>query len=365
MSTGHPVEKGTTIKYPAVALLCVNSADAETYNKTTGARVDDKTPAQIYINYGKPFLFGYMTRLALTEVNINWATPNVNPLNNNLTIQVDNITEDSTQISRITIPVGFYTPSELAEQVQTQFTDVFGDFLNLGAHAVDPIEVTWSNTTSSFYVLVAEPNGTTNVWNEFSIRILSSSVFRPAGATVPVALPALDYDLTDMMGLTQVEAGGVSFKAITGGYASMLYTPYIDVVSNILTKNQNVQDGDTYKLASSAKLARIYLTNEEIVGRYEKLVPVYNTSGVITSANYETNIIGCRPFCFKREFQFPKQIQWNSTENVDVMDLSVLDYKGNPVYITPRALIDTEEQPDTLQVGNTADFQFTIQATEV
>ena len=358
--SGVPVEDATTFRNPSVALLCVNSADAEIFNKTTGARVDDKTPAEIYINYGKPFLFGYMTRLALTEVNINWATPNVNPLNNNLTIQVDNITTDESLILRITIPVGFYTPSELALAVQTQFTDAFGDFLNLGAHAVDPIEVNWINQSSSFNILVVEPN----VWDEFSIRILSSSVFRPVGASVPVALPSLDYDLTDMMGLTQVEAGAVSFKAIVGGYASMLYTPYIDIVSSILTKNQNVQDGDTFKLSSTAKLTRLYLSNENIVGRYEKLVPVYNASGVITSADYETNIIGCRPFCFKREFQTPKQISWNTTENVDVMDLSVLDYKGNPVYITPKAQIDTTELPDALQVGNTADFQFTIMASE-
>jgi hypothetical protein len=142
----------------------------------------------------------------------------------------------------------------------------------------------------------------------------------------------------------------------------MIQTPYIDVVSNLLTKNQNVADGTSAKQVTGSKLARIYFTNEEIRNEH----PDFESGSDLVGVN---NTIGVRPFRFRREFIFPKQIQWNNTENIDAIDIQVLDYKGNEIRIEEQITTNlTTPSPDntiTVFERNNTSFQFTIQVTEV
>lgn len=329
----QPKETAVSIRYPSVALLCVDSADGESYN-SAGYRVDTNQPNRIYINNQKPLTFGYMTRIALTEFNIQWNTPNVNARNNTLTISLKLTSSGAIQNFTITILEDFYSPSELASRIQTQLNSNTGIQAFLGG----------APGTQYFTVSI---NSDLNVVIEqlpavdFTFKIIPT--------------PNATDDLTNMLGLTP-RATDVYVPIIVGGYASYQYTPYIDITSNFLTKNQNVQDGDTAKTSTGQKLARIYLSNEEIVNRFERLMPTYASNGTVNGSYYSTNVIGCKSFVFKREFKTPKVIQWNNTENVDVIDIEVLDYKGNPLYINPGSVAFK---------NNTADIQFTIQVTEV
>jgi hypothetical protein len=151
----------------------------------------------------------------------------------------------------------------------------------------------------------------------------------------------------------------------------MQYTPFIDIESNFLTKNQSVADNDSSRRGGGpGKLARIYLANEDCVPRL--ISASYNASNVLVSSS--DNAIGTRPFTFRREFRFPKQIQWNNTENIDVVDLRVLDHRGHILWtgdIRTAMGIITEEDGVPIDptveafVGNNTTFQFTIQTTEV
>jgi hypothetical protein len=51
---------------------------------------------------------------------------------------------------------------------------------------------------------------------------------------------------------------------------------------------------------------------------------------------------------------------WNNTENIDIVDLQVVDYKGNVLKYQPTAIVNNVE----LTQNNTSDFQFTLQVTE-
>jgi hypothetical protein len=173
-------------------------------------------------------------------------------------------------------------------------------------------------------------------FDDFEFYIVPSNV-------QAVGFPRLEQDLTDMLGLTPSDSSANTWQTITGGYASYQSTPYVDIVSNLLTKNQNVTDGDSSKKAFGSKLCRLYFANENMESRTND------------------NIIGTRPFVFKREFNSPKQIQWNSTENIDVIDISVLNKFGSVIYIEPIF----SSVGDVATIGNTADFFFTVQITEV
>ena len=66
----------------------------------------------------------------------------------------------------------------------------------------------------------------------------------------------------------------------------------------------------------------------------------------------------------RREFQTPKVIAWNTTENVDNIDLRLVDYQGNLLPIEPTSVIVPDGLLNIQVINNTADFQFTIMATE-
>jgi len=326
MSSGAPKEQAIPIRQPGVALLCVNSADAERFDNSTGLRVDSNFPNRIIINNQSPLLFGYMTRLSLTEICLQWSSPNVNETNNSITIFCDNKTGDYLT-TRVFVGEGWYTPTQLATALQTALRTTFEDFLgdeNLWECSVN-------STTGQFTI---DTGG-----GDFLFYVIP-------GNARNVGLSYKQDDLCNMLGLTPTNFESQdTYESITGGYASYQYTPYVDIVSNLLTKNQNVRDCDTSKKAQGNFLARVYLANEDIV-------PTDYANG--------TNIIGCRPFVFKREFKTPKIITWNTTENIDNIDLQVLDYKGNPLYIPPQE----RNAGVSYQVGNTADLFFNIFATE-
>lgn len=357
--SGEPIDKGVTTRNPAVALLCVNSADQEQFNITTGLRINSSTPAKIYINNQQPLLFGYMTRLALTEVSMEWATPNVNDYNNTLTIGYYASATPTVLagIVRITIPVGFYTAPLLGKAV--------ADALNANAtltafFGANTFSVIFGGLLCGTNVVVAGQTLTTNS-SDYVIET-SSAVGRfallPYSKKYPGLAPLRD-DLTNMMGITPSETSLTSYLAIQGGYASLQYTPFVDIISNLLTKNQNVRDGTSTKAQkSSSILARVYLANENFTKR-EVTITYAPTTGIFIGST--DNAIGTSSGTLRREFVYPKQIMWNNTENVDVIDIEVLDAKGNPLFYNPSA---STLGADTVQIANTADLFFTLQATE-
>jgi hypothetical protein len=346
MSSGAPREIGTTIKYPSVALLCVDSSDQQRFSDA-GIRIDDNTPSQIYINRGRPMIFGYVTRLALTEMDVVWDTPNINQKNNTLTIAVYGMSDATPPVYtapvyiRAILTPNFYDNEDLATELQSKISASISAF---GLSSICSITVGATldgrfdfNQTSLY------PSGRPKTAFSFVNGSANSSV---------TGFSSEEYDALYTIGIA---ATAVKATRLIGGVAPMCYTPYVDVVSNLLTKNQNVVDGVSSQKVTSSKLARIYFSNENIQN-----VQTENTDTLVS------NMIGTKPFLLRREFKFPKQILWNATENVDVIDIQVLDYKGNPVFIEP--VFTTTPGEDNLstvfQSANTV-FRFTLQATEV
>jgi hypothetical protein len=355
--SGEPIDKGVTTRQPAVALLCVNSADQEQFDPATGLRFNSSTPARIYINNQQPALFGYMTRLALTEVSMEWATPNVNDYNNTLTVGYYNNAGVQQGVVRISIPNGFYTAPLLGK--------VVADTLNSNAtltafFGANTFTVAFGGLVCGTFVGFA---GQTKIANDSSYTIFTTSAlgrFALLPYSKPVAgFPGLRDDLTNMMGLTPTQTANPSYTDLQGGYASLQYTPFVDIVSNLLTKNQNIRDGTSSKAnKTSSILARVYLANENFTKR-EVSITYASTTGAFTGST--DNAIGTFPGTLRREFVYPKQIMWNNTENVDVIDIEVLDAKGNPLFYNPTGVA---LGANTVQIENTADLFFTLQATE-
>jgi hypothetical protein len=326
---------GTPFRPPAVAVMTIDSRDRIRVDPTTGYRTDTTTPYQILINKGQSVMNGFFTRIGLTEINMQWDTPNViatGPCQNNtLLLEEGAAAGVSTVVASYVLRVteGFYTPNELAKAIQaTLIADVvFG--------------------TANWQCVYDERN------NGFVIRdVLESVVFRIR----PQNIGAAD-DLCNLMGYT------VPSQQFTGSvvssYASMIYTPYFDIVSNNLTKKQNVRDNGTSFLTGQNLLARVYLTP---IG-----TNVQRERTDVTPANpsADTNILGCRPFTLYREYNVPKQIYWDAQEFINVIDLQLVDYKGRTLYSRPQLPLILEDPAQTISFsGEAANYQLTLQVTE-
>jgi hypothetical protein len=251
---------------------------------------------------------------------------------------------------RIAVTQSFYTPSELAAAVKSGLDnlDISNDSVvwtvtHTPREAYFTISISGSNSGDPYFFNILPPNQ--------SYTFIDTATSDGAGTVIS---SAVQDDLTYMMGLTPATTTETAvYTEIRGGYASCQYTPYIDIVSSILTKNQNIRDNDSSLRNGTSKLARVYLSEPGAKNQF-----TIDATGTAV----DCNIVGCRPFVIHREFQTPKVISWNTTENVDIVDLQVLDRLGYPIYIENR-VVDSEVF-DTLIEGNTATFQFTIQVTE-
>jgi len=311
---------GMPIRQPAVSLFTVDTADRIRYN-SDGERTDATPLNNIYINKQQTLMNGYITRISLTEINIPWANTNVNARNNSMTMSLTEPSVNST--ITVTVPADFYTPNELADALEAALNAKIDEE---DWEAIYDFTVTYNDRSATFTI-------------ENTIGG-DGSFFISGGAA--------DEDLRYMMGFAAIPVASlpsVGYDTITGGYASMLSTPYFDIVSSQLTKQQNINDNSTSTVTGSALLARVYLMADGVVPR-----PIDN----------EELIIGCRPFTIHKEFQNPKQIYWDTKEFISVVDLQLIDYKGNVLYEAP---ITVDDGVVTLGNGGN-NYQLTLQITE-
>jgi hypothetical protein len=318
-----------------------------------------------------------MTGITLTEANFQWDIQNVNRINGTLTIEEFNNAGASVGFRRIIFGSNFYTMPELAVLIQNAMNNVValaGEYVVSGGPFVGTYTLLVGGQAVSNNVTFAGSSVTVNNPRLTINRLDGGGFFKFVPFNAPsniTGFPTLSDDLTKMLGIVptaEVSGSDTPVTLLLGSYASMQYTPYIDIVSALLTKNQNVSDNSSAKRSTGSKLARVYLANEQIVPR--EIVMNFDMSGDLVSSS--DNAIGVSPFTFSKEFQHPKQIQWNFTENIDVVDLQVLDARGNLLPIDPQAFVIVqipgpgiipEARSKTIQ--NNADFQFTIQVTEV
>jgi len=88
--------------------------------------------------------------------------------------------------------------------------------------------------------------------------------------------------------------------------ASMLSTPFVDIVCYGLTYNQSLKDADTG--TSRDILCRLFLTPDAFTGNMANL--------------------GSAPILIHRAFPFPKQIKWNADQPIGNLQIQVYDSQG-------------------------------------
>ena len=290
-------EKSITTTHQNEAYLMIDSVDRFSLVPRSIGYYDItsfKDPSNYLINHQKINGLGQLSRIAITDYQFPWVTPNVNVRNN--IFFFTGWTGTAFQLYYVIIPEGWYIPSDLATTLQTALNTV--QYTNYPNNTpVSPVYGvgTWSVT------LDAKTN---------SFSISNSAVFWVPSP--PINTPAINT----LMNFPTINTAGfldVSqlFRTVIGGVPSMAYTTYVDVVSNTLTKFQDTKDTLT-QFNYTDIMTRIYLNDE---------------------LNQPNTYFGTRPTTIYRQISNPKWVKWNRDESIGQIDIQYYDDKGQLLYI--------------------------------
>lgn len=318
------------------ALLTVDSRDGLKTNSITGLYSNPKNPFDLQIYSQSQLVTGRCRRLKLKELNMTYNVPNVNPRNNVLFIQMSS-TDD---IFQIDLNPGFYLPEDLATALELLMNNGSGAggtvTPDTPVGGITTWSVTWNSDSNTF--TISDGNGASDAF-----RVLPKLGQPIPSWSVTPAEPR-SSTLAEMMGFNNC-GNGYAIETLTSSYATMLYTTYIDVVSNWMTKNQYIVDRSTNQKTGNSILARLYIAPE----RY------YSTSN--------TTIIGTRPFALYKEWSNPKEINWDEKEPIASINIQLQDDKGNILY-APDSATPSGLSVKDITCGNAGFVQMTFGVSE-
>jgi hypothetical protein len=252
-------------------------------------------------------IYGYINRIIVSQIQLQYNIPTI-CVNRNDRLAFYSLT---TGLDQIQIPFGFYTPDELAIALTA---------LIAATPALAPLDLDVSYDLTRGFRFTSQAN------IDFAFAspelLLSNSVSLDTINTILKTYKVFG------MNVQNSEVGGlVNDIQVSFEYPNFLYTPYIDIYSDILTNYQNIKDTNTSVEKPKGLVARIYLSGVSN--------PVIQTG--ITA-------LGSTPFVMTADLNTPKIIQWSPDVAVPSIDFQLRDCYGD---LIPG---DNEKYPTEFQI---------------
>jgi hypothetical protein len=326
----------------ASAILAISSLDRYTTGVLGTLSRNDTALFNLYSGVGQPgnkfqlssngaYIYGYITRIAVSQLQVEYRVPTVVPSNNvwpefandptallvagNDVFSIDVSGNGINTQHRVRIPYGFYTPAEMAAMLQACLREYAG---------LETMTVAYSEA----FLPPAGTNPYTGYGggNSFIFETDQGFNYRFPGAlelkerfgeeTNQITTVLKTYRL---LGIEQnVNVGHPFTNFYQTQSPNFMYTSFIDIISNNLTKFQKVKDSDTSTYGRVGVIQRAYLSG---VGNPQA-----------TSATYA---LGSQPFIITMDLNTPKIIRWNKDETVYNLDFELFDQYGDPLFWTP------------------------------
>ena len=248
-----PTEKGTPIRYPSVANLMIDSDDRNIV----------KYPSQwdFQITRNSALLNGFFTRVAATEVVLDWFEPNIRVgINDTFTV-----VKTSGGVSfTVTLDYGTYTVAQALDALVIK--------LNAGGTGL-----TWSITGTG----------------------PSTALTATGGYTITLT------NLSAALSFNAAEASATSHYLFGPDLRPF---PYVDILSAELTYNQDVKDATTTTYDTNV-LCRWYFSNDEANALDKYGFPI---------------LMGYTDFSTRRLFNPAKQIKWQPNQPIGNLGFKVV-----------------------------------------
>ena len=247
-------------------------------------------------------IYGYINKIIISQIQLQYNIPTVVKGRNDELI----IATAGPTLTGITIPYGFYYADELAAALQTLINaNLTLAPLNMTVTFVPRQGFVFESTAATLFYF-PDPTGVVGAEPLYK-------VYRLLGMTIANAVPAVNQ---------------TSFQ-----YPNLLYTPYIDIYSKILTNYQNIKDTNSSPEKPSGLVSRIYLSG---------------TGNLQTTGS--TSGLGTASFVMTSDMNTPKVIQWSPDVAVPSIDFQLKDQYGDFI---PGA-----------EDGFSTEFQMTLLCTE-
>jgi hypothetical protein len=318
-----------TVRPASTALLTIDSEDR--YQDYLDARENPTSPYNFTIRKNENLMAGFFTRLAVTEVNFPWTIPNINQKTNKILVSYD-INGTFTALTTIVIPVGFYTPAQLAAQMQIKVRA-------LDAGLASFVMAYGQDISLSVGISGEEPSFSYRT--DISVNTIS---FDP----LPYNTTAYPYNsqtkqLFDLLGFE--DANSIQATNGIGAYTYCQAIRYVDIVCNVLTSVSALKDNTSQPVVRDM-LCRVYLGDGGGTGQ--------STTKPSDAAFCPP---GCMPLTIYRNFTNPKQIQWLPNQNIPgTLQFQVYDDAGD---LLANSLADP-----AVAYSQATNFSFTLLVSE-
>jgi hypothetical protein len=306
-----PNEKAFTQRAPSTANLMVDSKDR---GNAIYPLCND-----FLIARDQSILNGFFTRIGVTEVVMDWKTPNVSAAaggigNNFLTYNVSATAQD------LFLPTGFYNVQQSLNAIVRVLNDASG---GTGASGL-----VWSVAGLIGSGAVLAVTNTSATIQNFSI---AGDIIYQLGAVAVDGVTKTNF-ISGVVG----PGSGVQVSFLPSR-ADLRPARYVDIVCTQLTNNQSVKDASTARIVRDV-LCRWYFD--------------YDNQGPVDDYGFPI-LMGYNAFCLRRTYSPPKQIQWQTNVPIGQM---VFQLYGN-------GYLDGSNRG--LQIVNRdTDFLMTLQVSE-
>lgn len=216
-------------------------------------------------------IYGYINRIIVSQIQLQYNIPTV-IFGKNDTFYVNQ--------SAVLIPYGFYTPDILADLLQVR--------IRLATNVTDCL-------------VTFDPQ--------------DGFIFSSVGFTISFTNPALVPDAVRDNVLKTYRLLGITKDNITSSntqtsfdYPNFLYTPYIDIYSDVLTNYQDIKDTNSTVAKFKGMVARIYLSG---TGNVQLTTP--------------DAALGSAPFIMTADLNNCKVIKWTPDVAVPSIDFQLYD----------------------------------------
>ena len=248
------------------------------------ASYEDIKPYSYDFSISSPgaLIYGYINRIIVSQLQLQYNIPTVS-LGKNDTFSIGIGASNYS----VTIPHGFYYADELASVMQGLIVanpSLAGLGMTVTFVPRDGFVFT-STTNQAFYF----PDPAVSIVGNADYLYRA---YRLLGMSIANAVPAVSQTSFD--------------------YPNFLYTPYIDIYSDVLTNYQNIKDTNTSIQKPKGLVARVYVSG---------------TGQIQTTGS--TSALGTAPFVMTSDLNTPKVIRWSPDVAVPSIDFQLLDQYGD------------------------------------
>jgi hypothetical protein len=315
---------------PSSSYLNIDTRDQLKYDSEGFINSNGQNPFDIRI-YSQDTVFqGRIIRIALTNFNMGWSAPNVNPYNDLLVIEREPTTGNIERInlqlgagigSQVSIDYGFYGPLDLASAVQKALNAYDN---NEGVFGL----TTWTCIYQELQGRFIIRNGKSDLDNNYLFRI--NPMLGQSLGKITLSSTGETFNRTSTLASVMgfINTSKKFSNAVIGDTASMQYTRYIDVVSQDLTAYQYTRDFSTSSNTGRNLIARIFLGNN--------MAP--NTTQTYLAGQDQENLtniynnVGNSPFQINYEPKLPKYMKWDPLTYLSGFSIQIKDEFGNLLY---------------------------------